>query len=81
LSAKATEPNKPKQAKKTAKALRRYPWSEQCPCGARRAIIAFITDPKVVHAILECLGLPTGTPFVAPARPPPQSEFVFEHQV
>jgi len=53
----------------------------QCPCGARRAIIAFITDPDVVQAILECLGLPTGTPFVAPARPPPQTEFVFEYQV
>jgi hypothetical protein len=53
----------------------------QCPCGARRAIIAFINDPNVVHAILECLGLPTTAPDVAPARPPPQAEFVFEYQV
>jgi len=50
----------------------------QCPCGARRAIIAFINDPKVVHAILECLGLPTAAPEIAPARPPAQAEFVFE---
>jgi len=53
----------------------------QCPCGARRAIIAFLTDPKVVHAILECLGLPTTAPDIAPARPPPQTEFMFEYQV
>ena len=68
---------------------RRYSWSEllrrvfaedvlRCPCGARRRIIAAITDPPVVRAILECLGLPADPPAVHPARAPPIDEaFLF----
>jgi hypothetical protein len=39
-----------------------------CPCGGRRRLIAFITDRKVVKAILDRLGLPATGPPVAPAR-------------
>ncbi|MFO0985593.1 MAG: transposase [Planctomycetota bacterium] len=64
---------------------RRYPWSElllrvfledvlKCPCGARRKLIALITDPPVVTAILKSLGLATQPPAVCAARPPPALE-------
>lgn len=86
---KDREHNKQKSVNSRAKALRGYSWPElmkrvfemdllQCPCGAKREIIAFPTDPTVAHAILECLGLPTTPPDVTPARPPPQAEFLFE---
>ena len=46
-----------------------------CPhCGARRAIVAAITDRDVATAILSHLGLPTDAPELAPARAPPQTE-------
>ena len=58
---------------------RRYDWAQlmrrlyevdvlRCPCGARRQIIAWLTDPPVVAAILRCLGLPTQPPSIAKAR-------------
>lgn len=62
---------------------RRYPWAEllrrvfaldvlRCAlCGGRRELIAQITDPSVVRAILESLGLPTVVPVQHPARGPP----------
>src|SRR5262245_28703600 len=64
---------------------RRYPWAEllrrvfledvlQCECGARRKLIAVITDPPVVTAILKSLGLPTAPPTVCDARAPPAPE-------
>jgi hypothetical protein len=40
-------------------------------CPGRRRVIAFITDPEVVTAILAHLGLPTQPPSLAPARAPP----------
>jgi len=47
----------------------------RCPrCGGRRRVIAFLTDPDVVHRILRHLGLPTTPPEVAPARAPPQTD-------
>ena len=43
-----------------------------CPlCGAEMRIIAFLTDPVAVHAILAHLGKPTAPPRIAPARGPP----------
>ncbi len=66
-----------------------YSWSElmrrvfsidvlRCTsCGGRRKLIAFISDPPVIHRILSHLRLPTEPPAVAPARPPPQMDFEF----
>lgn len=46
-----------------------------CPhCGARRTIVAAITDRDVAAAILLHLDLPTDAPVLAPARAPPQTE-------
>ncbi len=64
----------------------RIPWSElllrvfredvlQCPCGGRKVVLAFLTDAKVVKAILEHLGLRATGPPIAPARRHEQSEF------
>ncbi|MCB9881757.1 MAG: hypothetical protein H6834_08210 [Planctomycetes bacterium] len=50
----------------------------RCPCGARRHVIAEITDPIVIRAILEHLNLPATLPDLAPARPPPQPALPFE---
>jgi hypothetical protein len=41
-----------------------------CPCGGRRYILADITEPDVIVAILQHLGLPTEPPPVATARSP-----------
>jgi hypothetical protein len=41
-----------------------------CPCGGRRHILADITEPDVVLAILTHLGLPTEPPPIARARSP-----------
>jgi ribosomal protein S27E len=41
-----------------------------CPCGGRRQILADITEPDVVSAILAHLGLPTKPPPLARARAP-----------
>ena len=63
---------------------RRYPWAEllrrvfaldvlRCAlCGGRRELIAQITNPDVVRAILQSLGLPTTVPVLHPARAPPE---------
>ena len=41
----------------------------ECPrCSASMRIIAQIHPPSATQAILECLGLPTRAPPVAPAR-------------
>lgn len=45
-------------------------------CGGRREQLAFIMERDAIERILPHLGLPTESPFVAPARPPPgQEEF------
>jgi hypothetical protein len=46
-------------------------------CPGQRRVIAFITDPEVITAILDHLGLPSQPPPLAPARAPPQAEFPF----
>ena len=40
-------------------------------CGGRRELIAQITDPSVVRAILSSPGLPPEVPLQHPARGPP----------
>jgi len=43
-----------------------------CPrCGGRMKLIATITDPAVIRAILDHLRLPSEPPRPHPARPPP----------
>ncbi len=37
-------------------------------CGGRMRILAAIEDPAVARKILDCLGLPSRPPPVAPAR-------------
>jgi hypothetical protein len=40
-----------------------------CPCGGRRRLLAFLTDPEVIGKILRHLGLPAEPPALAPPRP------------
>ena len=59
---------------------RNYTWSQlmarifavdvlECPrCGGRMRILAAIEDPAVARKILDCLGLPSRPPPLAPAR-------------
>lgn len=57
----------------------RIPWAElllrvfredvlACPCGGRRVVLAYLTEPGPVKAILDHLGLPSTGPPLAPAR-------------
>ncbi len=45
-------------------------------CGGRRVVLAFLSERRMVKAILQHLGLPTTGPPVAPARGSPQMELV-----
>ena len=48
-----------------------------CPaCGGEMRILAFLTDPPVVSAILLHLDIPHKPPPLAPARGPPQSDLL-----
>jgi len=50
-----------------------------CPsCGGQMRILAFLTDPPVVRSILIHLDLPDRPPPVAPARGPPQGDFLLD---
>jgi hypothetical protein len=42
----------------------------QCECGGRMRILAAIDQPEVARAILDCLGLSSRAPPLAPASPP-----------
>jgi hypothetical protein len=65
---------------------RRLPWSEllkrvfaldilQCQrCLGRMTVMAFVTDPEPVRAILDHLHLPSSAPTCAPARAPPEPD-------
>ena len=57
----------------------RIPWAEllrrvfrddvlTCPCGGRRVVLAYLTQPGPVRTILDNLGLPSTGPPIAPAR-------------
>jgi hypothetical protein len=50
-----------------------------CPaCGGEMRVLAFITEPPTVRAILLHMGLPQRPPPLTPARGPPQSEIDFD---
>jgi len=50
-----------------------------CPaCGGEMKILAFLTDPPTVEAILLHLDLPRRPPPLMPARGPPQAELSFD---
>jgi hypothetical protein len=50
-----------------------------CPaCGGSMKILAFLTDPPVLSAILLHLDLPHRPPPLAPARGPPQRAFLLD---
>ena len=47
----------------------------ECPrCKGRMTIVAIVTEPKAIAAILECLGLPARPPPLAPPREREQRE-------
>ena len=47
-----------------------------CPrCGSRMKILAYLTDPPVVEAVLDALELPSQAPTVSPARSQLQLEY------
>ena len=46
-------------------------------CGGNRTIIAAITQPETIRAILACLGVPTEAKRQHPSRAPPQGELCF----
>jgi hypothetical protein len=48
-----------------------------CPCGGRRAVVAFVVDPAVAHSVLGTLGLPVEPARFAPARASPQAELAW----
>ena len=62
---------------------RRYSWAELMKrvflvdvlicehCGGTRKLLTFLSEPRAVRRILEHLGLPSESPPVAAARPPP----------
>jgi hypothetical protein len=80
----ATATNAPAFDQATAEARRpadpsRIPWAEllmrvfredvlACPCGGRRVVLAYLTEPGPVKAILDHLGLPSTGPPLIPAR-------------
>jgi hypothetical protein len=50
-----------------------------CPaCGGQMRVLAFLTDPPVVAAILLHLQLPHLPPPISPARGPPQGDFLLD---
>jgi len=47
----------------------------ECPaCGGRMHVIAVIEDPRVIRAILDCLGVPAHAPTPCPPRHPARIE-------
>jgi hypothetical protein len=49
-----------------------------CPqCSGAAEVIAAITQPSVIQAILKSLGLSPRAPPIAPARPTPQADLDF----
>jgi hypothetical protein len=76
----ATEETTP--AKSEARHPRNYAWAElmrrvwefdvlACACGGRLRILSAIHPPETTRKILDCLGLPSRPPPIAPAIPEP----------
>jgi len=49
-------------------------------CGAHLRLLAFLTEPEPVDAILRPLGLPATPPPLSPARSPPQPDLGFDRE-
>ena len=50
----------------------------ECPrCAGRMRLISTITQPEVIRAILECIGLPARPPPLSPSRGLDQAGFDF----
>jgi len=74
----------------TERSRKAYTWAElmrrdfekdvlECArCKGRLALVATITQPSVIQAMLACIGLPARPPPLAPARGPWQEELDFE---
>jgi hypothetical protein len=65
----------------------RVPWAEllrrvfatdvlSCPCGGRRSVVAVVVDDAMARTVLATLGLPCTPATLAPARDPPQAEWL-----
>jgi len=50
-----------------------------CPCGGRRSVLTFLTDPAVIAKILAHLGVGQSDD-LARARPPPELEVGAEEE-
>ena len=86
---RAPDADDPTHATRHPRPRRRYSWAElmKCTllldvltgplCAGRRKLLAFLTDPRVVEKILARLELPTDSPPVAAARPPPKPALLF----
>lgn len=49
-----------------------------CPlCGGRRELIAQIAVPHIAQRILDAMGVPSDSPVLEPARPPPEPRLPF----
>jgi hypothetical protein len=87
VEAQATDPEKTK--KKRGCQLRNYPWARlmervfeldvlACQrCGGRMRILAAIDSPDAIRKILNCLGLSTRNPPIAPAASDPDTAFAW----
>jgi len=76
---------KPKRGKKP----RNYSWAQllkrvfefdvlSCPrCGGRMRVLCAINSPPAIQKILDCLGLPSRAPPMAPAKPDVEKELFF----
>ena len=77
-----------KKRKKSGCRPRNYSWAElmrrvwgidvlECPrCKGRMRILCAIHPPEAIRKILECLGLPTRPPPLAPAKPAEDSLYL-----
>ncbi len=75
---------------KSTGATRCYTWAElmrrvferdvlECGrCQGRLTLVATITEPSVIQAMLECIGLPARPPPLARSRGPWQEDLDFE---
>ncbi|HEY4883043.1 MAG TPA: hypothetical protein VII08_05350 [Myxococcales bacterium] len=52
-----------------------------CPCGGRRVVLAYLTQPGPVKAILEHLGLASTGPPVSPSRSEGPPDAVWQDDV
>jgi hypothetical protein len=77
-AAEAPAPDQAPPRPRSTRIHRASPWAEllmrvfredvlACACGGRRVVLAYLTQPGPVKAILDHLGLPSTGPSIAPA--------------